>query len=76
MGLSGVSRLVVAATIAALFVATGVPAVALLFGFAALPPGLWLGCMAAGLLMAVPFELVRRWLGPERHGGLALARRG
>ncbi|MDZ5456789.1 cation-translocating P-type ATPase [Azohydromonas lata] len=75
-GLSGVSRLVVAATIAALFVATGVPAVALLFGFAALPPALWLGCVAAGFSMAVPFELARRWLGPERHGVLALAQRG
>ena len=68
-------RLVVTATIAALFVATGVPAVAQLFGFAALPPGLWFGCVVAGLLMAVPFELARRWLGPDGRGSVARSQR-
>jgi Ca2+-transporting ATPase len=74
-GLSAVTSLVVTATITALFVATGVPAVATLFGFVVLPPKFWLGCAAAGLVMAVPFELARRWLGPDSRGS-AGARRG
>ncbi|WP_232539876.1 cation transporting ATPase C-terminal domain-containing protein [Azohydromonas aeria] len=75
-GLAPVSRLVIAATITALFVATGVPAIASLFGFAALPLHTWLCCVVAGLTMAVPFELARRWLGPDHHGGFAQAQRG
>ncbi|WP_043461617.1 cation-translocating P-type ATPase [Azohydromonas australica] len=68
-GMTRVSRLVVTLTFAALAIATGVPAVAALFGFTALPPWLWLGCAVAGLLMAVPFELARRWLSPGSRGG-------
>lgn len=75
-GLSSVTLVVVATTIAALALATGVPGVPALFGFATLPPALWLGCVGAGLLMAVPFELARRWLSPDRRGGVARAQRG
>jgi Ca2+-transporting ATPase len=63
-GMTAVSRAVIAMTLAALGVATGMPAVATLFGFTALPLLPWLGCVAAGVLMAVPFGLASRWLAP------------
>jgi P-type Ca2+ transporter type 2C len=59
-GLSGVGHTVIGLTLAALAVATMVPAVSGLFEFAALPPALWVACVAAGLAMAWPFEGLRR----------------
>ncbi len=64
-GLPPVSRAVIAATLAALFAATGLPAIAALFGFTALPAPAWLACVATGLMMVPPFELARRRLDPE-----------
>lgn len=69
---------VVLALLVALFLATSVPAVAALFSFTALLRPMWLGCVAAGLVMALPYELARRSLDADdtRRAGYGLHRGG
>ena len=58
-----VSLWVWAGTALALLPATAVPWIARGFGFAPLPPLAWLGCVAAGLAMLLPFQLGKMLLG-------------